>query len=299
MRSSPYHPTKKYDYGLDWVMNQVVKKSIENKDDDFLLMCAGSRGTGKSSLMLHAYEAYDPTGASVEYIGLNPKDFAQAIKKATDDVFPRFCGNDEANVSKRDAIGKYNKDILDLYYSIRGLKIFHWWNNPSMEMIDKPFIQELIKGFIYIATKDTDRPRVYYYFTQDDLLRLWEDHGNLYLKTLDKHARDYAYYKGWFRPYKGKLWKPYLEMKKSRMKEKVHDFHLKYGRETMSMAEAGRRVGISRPTVKKYIGEMIKMKYEGVEEGVHYVDSPTGYGVTEKGVELLKGYAEEYAYSRK
>jgi hypothetical protein len=196
---APYTRHRKYDIVFEQMIKNV-RDAILNKDDDYVLLCAGTTGTGKSSLMLWGYELYAEELATVDNIGLTRESFANALKYAsTLEGKGRFCANDEANISKREALTKYNRELIDLYFSIRGLKIFHWWNNPSIDMIDKPFIEERIKGLIYIATKDADVPRVYYFFRKRELLRIWEKYQSLKLPLLKKIARQYAYYKGWFR----------------------------------------------------------------------------------------------------
>jgi len=280
------------DRGYDDMFHKLIlrtQNSLTEKDDDFMLMCFGPTGTGKSGLMLHAYELYDEENCTVDNVGLNPKDFATALYKAKDDEEgKRFCGNDEANISKRSHSSKYNKDILDLYFSIRGKKIFHWWNNPSLDMIDKPFIEEKIKGFIFIATKDVHRPRVYYYFTQTTLLKFYEKFGSLKLNVLKKNARHHADWKGWFRKYDGKLLKAYLEKKDTRMDEKLEDFYLQYGTgDKLTLRDMGKQLGIVHKTVKDYLS-----KLELKEEEDYVVNSIGRKTYTKAAFEKLKEYCK-------
>lgn len=229
MKTAKYNKDRDYDELLDTIMNHV-KYLITEKDDDFLILCAGDTGTGKSMLMMHTLDKFMNGHKSVEYVGLTKGSFASGFKKVQ--AVPKgykFLGNDEANISKRDALSKYNKDLLDLYYSCRGLNIFHWWNNPSVDIIDKPFIKDRVKGFILITTKDKDRPRIYYYFTKNALIKIFEKYKNLDIKTIKKVKGKYALYKGWFKDYKGELKRDYLDKKNPRMIEKVDDFVNKYG----------------------------------------------------------------------
>jgi len=287
MIKAPYDPNRSYDIMFEKII-LGIRDRIKDKDDDFMVMCFGSTGTGKSNLMLHSYELYDTEGCTVDNIGLNPKDFATAINNASKTKGFRYCGNDEANVSKRDHSTKWNKDILDLYFAIRGLRIFHWWNNPSLDMIDKPFIEEKIKGFIFISTKDINKPRVYYYFRKKDLLNLYEKHGNLKINVLKKHCKEYAYYKGWFRKYEGKLLQAYLDKKEVRMEEKVENFYQKYGSgERLSMTEMAKRLGVSRTTVKKFINQL--MDDGELSETYHYTINEMGRKTyTTDAYELIK-----------
>lgn len=279
-RRALYNKDRDFDEVFENVLLRI-KKDMKEKNDDFLLMCVGTTGTGKSSLMLHAYELLDPDESDVKFVGLNPKDFATALYKARKRKGFRFSGNDEANISKRDSLTKFNKDIIDLYFAIRGLEIFHWWNNPSADYIDKIFIEERIKGLIYIFTKDKDRPRKYYYFRKVDLLRLYEKYGDLKLKTLDKVGNEYKYYEGWFRPYKGKLWEPYLEKKRDRMEEKVDTFYEKYGKESVevskdfiSKAKCKRLFKINDKVFEKAISQLHHLGL--LQDNIHFMTNING-----------------------
>lgn len=263
-----------------------IKVVTEEKDDDFLLICAGDTGTGKSRLMLHGLERYDPLGASVDFIGLNRKDHAKALRLAKSKKSLRFVGDDEANVSKRDALTKYNKDRIDLYYAIRGLRMFHWWNNPSLDMIDKPFIEERVRGVIVVLTKGKE-VRFYYYFTKKGILKFLEKHENLKLQTIKKHGGAFAHHLGWFRDYQGKMLAAYLQKKSARMEDKVEDFFAKYGgEETLSLRAVINRLGISNGSGVKYARLALKA---GVLPSD--VRTPTGQWVfTEKMLEDFRAY---------
>ena len=273
----PYKKDQPFDDGLRFVL-ATAKKCImnENSKDDFTLLNCGHRGTGKSTLSLHIEDSYLGDEASVDYIGLNPSDFAKAIKAASDKPLPRFCNNDEGNLSKRDTQNRYNKDVLDLYYSIRGKQIFHIWNNPSLDIIDKKFIEDIIKGVILITGKDNTRPRIYFYFRKMDILRIWEKYESLSIRLLKKVAGEYAYFRGWFKNYNGKLLKPYEEKKSKRMTEKVDLFFEKYG----DIAEDGytkqfemvKQLGVTLMTFSKYLK---KLQEAGIVKPEHIRITPT------------------------
>jgi len=294
MRVMPYDKERKFDMGLDFVIN-TVKKTIEDKDDDFLLLVCGFRGTGKTTLGLHIMDAYLKDEASVDYIGLNPSDFATALKKASDKPLPRLCNNDEANISKRDSQRRYNKDLLDLYYSIRGKQIFHIWNNPSLDIIDKKFIEDVIKGVIFVASKEINKLRIYYYFRKIDIIRLWEKYENLNIRTIKKVRKEYAYFRGWFKNYDGKLSKPYLEKKDKRMTEKVDGFFENYGnKEDLSptkgyykLWEVKELVGVSGQTLDKYFN---KLKSENKLKPEDFILPPNGRRLYHENlIEVFKG----------
>ena len=284
---APYRTDKPYDIGLEKVV-ATVKRTILEKDDDFFIICTATRGAGKTTLMFHFYEEYaGVSNASVAQVALTRPDFARAIKTAKDMKLHRFVGYDEANVSKRDALTKWNRAVMDLYYSIRGLQMFHWWNNPSAEMLDKPFIEECVKGLIFIFTKDIKRPRLYYYFTKDDLLDLLEKHGNLKHRTLKKYAKQYAYYRGWFKDYNGPLKTAYLAKKMDRMEQKVDDFHTEYGLEDgKTIAAYSKSSGISESTGKTIY--LYGVESGLLQEGEHFARNKLGKPIfTQKGIDQL------------
>lgn len=229
MKHAPYNNwgTRNYDPWFEKLLKNILTNI--NKDDDFLLMCVGPTGCGKSALTMHAYEFINPEGCTVDNISFCPDDHANAMKNLMNKEGIRFIANDEANVQKRNSSTKYNKDLIDLYFSIRGLNFFHWWNNPSLDIIDKVFIREKINGVIYIADKSTKVPRTYVYFTKQAMLKIVEEHERITLDILKKSKHKYALYQGWFKDYKGKLLVDYKAKKKSRMEEKVTDFFDKYG----------------------------------------------------------------------
>lgn len=299
MFEAPYDRDRDYDIVFENIIKEVGR-TLGTKDDDFLEMCIGTTGTGKSNLMMHAYELLDPEHCTVDAIGLDRVTHAQALKAATTLKGIRFCANDEANVNKRDALTRYNKMLIDLYMAIRGLQIFHWWNNPSVDMLDKVFVEERIKGLIFIVTKDKDRPRVYYYFTKDGLLRLFEKtKGKLTMKTLKKYAKEYAYYKGWFRAYTGKLSADYLKKKEARMVDKVEDFFKEFGQEDIStQADMAKTFGVDPSTVLRKKQELIKNGW--LVEGEDYTTNTqgkafftqTGKVKIEEGLKGSKKYAQ-------
>ncbi len=116
-------------------MVEEVRQTITEKNDDYLLFITGTTGTGKSMLTLHMYEIFDPETCTINCVGLNPADHAKALKYSKNmPIGKRFCSYDEANVSKRKHQTKYNSDLLELYFQIRGQQMFHIWANPSVEI---------------------------------------------------------------------------------------------------------------------------------------------------------------------
>lgn len=295
MKIAPYVKGRLYDEYIEFIVKEGISKAVTKKNDDFFLFNFGDTGTGKSSLTLHIYELYDPKGASNEYIGINRSSHAIALQKAKNKKDKRFCTHDEADVSRREHSDQYNKDLLRTYNQIRGLNIFHIWNNPSADMLDRPFIKERIKGFIYIFTKDVEpKPRLYYYFTKKALLRLYDKtKGDLSFDTMDKHAPQFATWRGWFHSYQGKLWSAYSKKKDEKMDVAVETFANRYGNEDfVSMAMAGKIIGMSPTTVRKYGNILSHNKV--LKEGIDYVEDGVGrYRFSSLGIQKLKDYGRK------
>lgn len=283
-----YDATRQYDHIMCDMIKDIRHKLID-KEDDFLLVCCGPPCTGKSMLSLHIMQDFLGERANIKYIGLNKSSFAAALKESKEAELPRFVLNDEANISKRESLSRYNKDVIDLYLSIRGLRMFHWWNNPSLDMIDKHFIEERIKGVIFINDKADDRPRLYYYFRKIDLLRIWDKYGNLKIKLLSQIKKEYSYYRGWFRQYVGPLTEAYLDKKTGRMNDKIDHFFERYssrGEEYM-IADIARLLKISSPSASKYIN--IFLKEQTLREGEHYnIDSLNRLRIKKDAVPLIE-----------
>lgn len=275
MRKAPYKTNRKYDEYLSKVVDSI-NSAVQNKNDDFLLVCCGTTGTGKTSLAFHVMEEYLQDKASVDYVSLNRQDWIESLNQVGKEEQPRFCCYDEANIHKRDSLTRWNKEVIDLYLSIRGLMIFNWWNNPSLEGLDKEFITERIKGVIFIVTKDVKRPRIYYYFTKKGILKILDKYGNLKHDTLYKVRKKYCFYRGWFKPYKGKLWDDYLSMKDDRMLQKLEEMQEKWGRGDgmMSSREFRKALGVHASTVVRYEAKLLE---EGkIKEGIDVVRHTTG-----------------------
>lgn len=259
MKVMLYEKDRNYDRGMDFVIKSVRKGLGEEKQDDFLGLIAGSTGSGKSNLMLWIMETYLGKEADVKYLGLNKGDFAKSLYATKNKKLPRFCGNDEANISKRESLSRYNKAIIDLYFSIRKLRIFHIWCNPSIDMIDKLFIEERIKGLIFIISKG-ERIRRYYYFTRRGLLKIWKKYGNLKVDLLRKVGKEYAFYQGWFKEYNGFLLESYNKKKDDRVDEKVDDFHSEWAarKDMIKRNKLINELDIKHDTFVKYEKELLE-----------------------------------------
>jgi len=266
-----------HDNILHKIVNSI-KVKLNERDDDALIVICGTTGTGKSNLMLYIEDEYLLEKSSIDYVGLTRNDLADIQYKIQFEEKPRLLAYDEANVSKRDSLSKWNKDLIDLYLANRGKNIFHIWCNPTIDYLDKLFINERVTGVIFVATKTVDKPRLYYYFTKERLLEIFEKYENLKLKTLYNN-RYRALYCGWFKKYKGALLDDYLIKKKERMEDKSKEFYEKYGskitrKDLLSIQKVADKTLISVNILRKNVNNLIK---RGVlVKDRDYFDLPNG-----------------------
>lgn len=254
MIKQPYVRGEKTDVLFRELLIRGVRVATIENDDDFLLLIAGVTGSGKSSLGLYAVEEYDES-PSIDFVALSKHRFAQSIYKVKGKPKPRWVDYDEADVIKRDAMSRWNKAIIKLYSKIRGKNIFHIWCHPSVEMLDKHQVQEVVNGLVWIYKKGS--PRYYYYFTKKGLLRVLERYGNLKEKSLKSGAGEYAKWRGWFERYDGPLWKEYLSLKEASMDEEIESFYEEWGKgETFSGRELARSLGVHKSTVYRAAEEL-------------------------------------------
>jgi len=246
-----YNKERKYGLGIDFILN--VGKEREKRDDDFFVLIIGQRNTGKSRLMLHMLEKYMGERSSIDYVGLRKGDFAKALFNVSKIKLPRMCVNDEGNLSSKEVMSRFNRAVMDTYYAIRGMNIFHVWCNPSLDGIDKRFIKEIVNGVIFTYTK-YKKIRFYYYFTKKNILDILIKYGNLELKTIKKIAKKTSHHRGWFHDYDGFLLDDYKRKKDKRMKEKVDKFHEDWGSEedTLKKTDMMKILKVSRSYFLKY-----------------------------------------------
>ena len=291
---APYRSDKPYDEYLEKTF-MALRDHIDEKDDDFLCLTIGQTGTGKSSLNFHILSIFVPEDRlSINQVALSREEFAVSFKKVTTGLKPRALLYDEANVSKRDSMTQFNKDVIDLYLTCRGLNTLHLWANPTLKLIDTAFVEDRIRAVILVRGKDTKRPRVYYWFRKEDILKIYNKYNTLSLTLLNRVRKKYAWYRGWFKDYTGSLKEEYLEKKNNRMNAKVDKFYEKYGEE-VSFSKSGvvmKELGVSEPTLAKY--------RKLLDFGVHYQITATGnYHYTREGIEQLRKLLAQGSQARR
>ena len=300
MRVAPYRTDGvPYDAYLEASINSA-RKLNSMTDDDFQVLLAGRRGSGKSTLAKHMLTIYlPPEKLNIEIMGLSRNEFANSLNKVQDEPLPRAICYDEANVNKRDSMSKWNKDLLDLYYSNRGLNIFHIWCNPSVDMIDKTFIEDCVKGIIVVQKTVFNLDKIpvfryYYWYKSEALTEIFDKYKSIKISLLlDRKIREkYAYYRGWFKDYQGVLQKEYLEKKDTRMKLKTQDFFEKYGDNGwLRMKEIMKALGVSDATIIRNLNKLVL--------GEDYIVNAAGHHQFSKGsIEKLKVILNENRLKR-
>lgn len=283
---------KKYDLDFSWDKqhdNQLprliktIKAFQDDNNDDYFLLIVGETGTGKTSLGLYSYELYSGEDAVINQVGLNQQDFARAIKSAMTNSkrgLRGFCMFDEANVFGREAMTPFNRDVIRLFLEIRGLKIFHIWCTPSLAMLDNALIDDKVNGLIFIYTKTKDHPRLYYFFTRDDIDKMRRQEGTksakarLTMDLLRKKSKYYATYKGCFRQYNGVLLEDYLTKKQEKMVDRVDEFYEKWGSERLSQADMSREALVAESTINNWVSKAVR---EGtITPGDDFIISASG-----------------------
>jgi ABC-type dipeptide/oligopeptide/nickel transport system ATPase component len=293
MIEAPYRPDKPYDEYLEKTF-ESIRDHIVEKNDDYLCLTIGDTGSGKSNLNLHILDIYmPPERLSINQIALSREEFATSLKDVATQPKPRGLLYDEANVNRRDSMSGWNKDIIDLYMSCRGLNILHLWANPSLSIIDKTFIEDRLRAVILVRGKDKIKPRFYYFFRKQDIMAIYRKYGALNLDLITRIRKKYAWYRGWFRDYNGDLKKQYADKKNNRMNVKVEQFFEKYGDDNMTKkSDVMKALDVHETTLGKYT-KMLELKK-------HYEITNTGrYRYTREGVEELRRLMSEAAASRR
>lgn len=295
MMYAPYRPEKDYDEYFERLVK--IADDRRDKDDDTIYFLTGLTGSGKTNWMFHFYELYDYENASMDYIALKRENFADALKRAKNYKGKRFVGYDEGNVSKRDSLTKWNKSVIDLLFAIRGLNICQLWCNPSVDMLDKVLVQEKINGLIFVATKSMDKPRLYYFFTKQQILDMLNKYERLTIEILKDKGKQHCSYIGWFKPYKGRLLEEYLKVKENRMESKIDDFQEQWGTKDgsikhLTISDIAQRSGVSAGSIRTRQEELIKSNKLILNKDI--IINPSGIRLyNESAIEIFKQDALE------
>lgn len=222
------------DYKVDEQLIKLIRyirDKIQYNNDDGLILNVGMTGSGKSNLSALQYILYCvDTEPKPEHIVLTMKDFANMIGRLS--KIPkneRVIIYDELELSKRSSMSRWNKDVMTLYFKIRGLNCLHIWNHPSLEMVDKAFIKERINGVFVVLDKSKDRPRRYAFLRKKDVLDMFDKYKTLNIEVLKKHAQEYAYYLGSFGRCDHHIMERYSSIKADGMEDAIKTFMKKYG----------------------------------------------------------------------
>jgi len=263
-------------------------------DDDFLILAIGPPRTGKSNLWLYGLEIHLGDKASVDFIAQTKESFANALDKAKDMPLPRAVLFDEASINKRKATSSFTTDIIEMYQVIAGLNILHFWATPSIEMMEKNFIEERIKAVVLFTSKNPNI-RPYYWFDVNTILAIKAKYDNLSLPLLRRIKKKYAVYRGYFRKYNGKLLSDYLDGKETRMRQVITNFREKHG----SIAETDNgmvkvsglctNLGIHRSTFQTYLED------ETFATEVEKVSVTNAIGIKQYNFEETKKLIEAHA----
>lgn len=232
MKQSLYVPELGHDPGLHRIF-RIIDDRVRRNNDDCLILNIGLTGSGKSTLSALQYKIV----ADLRQIEMDPEkivittfDFSERIAGLTSiDGAQRLIIYDEADASKREGMTRWNRDMIKLYSKIRGLNCVHIWNHPSLEFIDKPFIQERVNGVFFVYEKHKDKPRHYYFFTRKRMIDLLGKHKKLHLAVLQKYGPDFALYRGCFSRYDGPIMGRYVSIKAEGMTDAIQSFAASYG----------------------------------------------------------------------
>lgn len=265
---------------------EKANKTVHAKDDDLVGVICGLTGTGKSNLGMSIQEIVVPV-PRIEQIALTRPDLARAIDAELEAPSEnRYLQYDEGKLSRREWNSEWSRELLELYHDVRGLNIFHVWCTAMPNLLDREFIKSRVGFFIFIYTKDEDKPRNFLLFTKNDLLRFLEqNNGVISMDLLKKYGKAHASMQSWFRQYNGPMKAAYLDKKESRMRERVKQFAKKWSGDEMSQQEAGQQIGVDHRTINRWL------KDDFFVADRDYIINPTGVKkLTPEGLKTLENY---------
>lgn len=244
---------------IDEVTKHVIKRQRwlnEHKDADGFFLIVGYNNTGKSTLGHHLHTLWTEGQPNPYNIAFDTSQFSQklGIIMRKDKIKEKIVQWDEANLSGRAAMSKYNKDLIDLYWSNRSDHGFHIWCNPSLQYLDKILVKERVTAVILIHRGEYKGKRRFSLLTREAVNRILENYPKIDLETLETQAFKQRLYEGWFKKYPdGEFIKEYRRLKNERNKLKNQQIMEKYSNDYLTSNKASSTLGISIQTIKKYL----------------------------------------------
>jgi len=270
---------------------RVDKVQVSSHDDDAFYIIAGRTNAGKSTLAHHLHDLWTSGEPDVSRVSLDRDEFPIKAEKTLQlpDIRLRVTHYDEANISRREAMGVFNRDLLTFYFSVRGKRALHIWCNPSLEILDRPFIEERVNGVWYIYKRPKGR---YVFIPRESLLRMIDDKVNFKQDSIEKNAHKYALiFKGRFKKYpQNDFKKAYDRLKETRTDHVARWLREKHHKgETFTERGTAKHLGVSLGTVRKYTDEMIN---KGLFDKDSYRNAVGRLQYDKEAVHKIKEYIE-------
>lgn len=264
-----------------------ARDNMKQKDDDFIMIIVGATGSGKSNLGLWTQSIVIDT-PRIEQIALTRQDLARSLKAASESPMgDRYVQYDEGKLNRRDWMGNWSKELLELYHDIRGLRIFHVWCSAMPNLLEREFIKERVNMVCFITDKAIGRPRHFIVFTKNDILKFLDQNDTLSMDTLKKFGKRHATLQSWFRPYHGPLVGDYAQKKVNRMEMVVEKFYKSWGTDELSPPQVAEKFDVSANTVRSWLDD------PRLKDGKDYLTSAVGKRiVTPEGLAKLREFHE-------
>lgn len=273
-------PGRKYDAAFESLMKGVRKR--QSKGDDYLLFISGDTGSGKSTLATHALEIVYGPDFDIDQMALSTEEFARALKTAKE-TDKKYIVYDEAFVNRRRWNSDTNNSLIELYFKIRAMSIFHIWCNPSVEIIDKVFTKERIKALIYVYPSAPNVwPKRYAFIPKDNIIQIITEHKSLEQAVLHKYAHRYARYIGYFAQMSAPIWAKYCKKKDSAVDFAADEFISKFGANDFKYRKShiAREAGVHARTIEAWF---INLQKKGlIEENKHFIHNANGFALFNK-----------------
>lgn len=263
-----------------------ASNNMKEKDDDFVMIIIGATGSGKSNLGLWT-QSIVIENPRIEQVALTREDLARSLKAAKDSPLgDRYMQYDEGKLNRRDWMGNWSKELLEVYHDIRGLRIFHVWCSAMPNLLEREFIKERVNAICYCYDKAVGRPRHFLLFTKADILKFLQQNETLSMDTLKKYGKSHATMQSWFRQYKGPMNAEYAQKKENRMMQVVDGFFQRWGAGDMTTNQVADVLGVNPQTVNNW-------RRAHLEEGADFKTRGSGVArITPEGLAKLRQISE-------